>query len=109
MWRGASQASAGTEPPVSRYRPVDHHDNDCMPRFFFHVHNGHGEIPDDTGTELADNSAASRLAIDSVRSMVSEDARRGLIDLKGRVDVKDDSDNLLISVDFIEAFDLRLP
>ena len=41
--------------------------------------------------------------------MVSEDARRGVIDLKGRIDVKDAADNLLISVDFIEAFDLTLP
>ncbi len=80
-----------------------------MPRFFFHVHNGHGDIPDESGTDLADQSAASRLAVDSVRSMVSEDARRGVIDLKGRIDVKDAADNLLISVDFIEAFDLTLP
>ena len=80
-----------------------------MPRFFFHVHNGPGDIPDESGTDIADQSAASRLAVDSVRSMVSEDARRGVIDLKGRIDVKDAADNLLISVDFIEAFDLTLP
>jgi len=80
-----------------------------MPRFFFHIYNGHGDTPDDVGTDLEDQSAACRLAVDSVRSMVSEDARRGVIDLNGRIDIKDDSSNLLVTVKFLEAFELRLP
>lgn len=80
-----------------------------MPRFFFHVYNGHGDTPDEVGSDLEDQAAARRLAIDSVRSMISEDARRGSIDLKGRIDVMDGADNVLVIVDFVEAFDVRLP
>jgi hypothetical protein len=58
---------------------------------------------------MEDQAAARRLAIDSVRSMVSEDARRGVIDLKGRIDVKDNAENLLVTVAFAEAFDLHMP
>lgn len=80
-----------------------------MPRFFFHVYNGHGDTPDEAGSDLESQTAARTLALDSVRSMVSEDARRGVIDLKGRIDVKDTADNLLLTVEFVEAFDLRIP
>lgn len=80
-----------------------------MPRFFFFVYNGHGEIPDDVGSDLENQSSARRLAIDSVRSMIAEDARRGVIDLNGRIEVKDAAENVLVTVDFAEAFDLRLP
>lgn len=80
-----------------------------MPRFFFHIYNGHGNTLDDAGTDLADQASACRLAIDSVRSMVSEDARRGLIDLNGRIDVTDNRNNVLLTVEFAEAFDLHMP
>lgn len=80
-----------------------------MPRFFFHVYNGLADTPDEAGSELESQTAARQLALDSVRSMVSEDARRGVIDLKGRIEVKDTSDNLLLRVEFVEAFDLRIP
>jgi hypothetical protein len=81
----------------------------AMPRFFFHVYNGHGDTPDEVGSDLEDQSAARRLALDSVRSMVSEDARRGVIDLAGRIEVNDGSNNLLVTIDFLEAFELRMP
>lgn len=80
-----------------------------MPRFFFHVYNGHGDTLDEAGSELESQAAARQLAVDSVRSMVSEDARRGVIDLEGRIDVKDTSDNLLLRVEFVQAFDVRVP
>lgn len=80
-----------------------------MPHFYFHVYNGHGETLDDVGSDLEDQAAARRLAIDSVRSMISENARRGVLDLKGRIDVMDGSDNVLFIVEFLEAFDVRMP
>lgn len=80
-----------------------------MPRFFFNVYNGQGDTIDDVGSDMEDQAAARRMAVDSIRSMVSEDARRGMIDLKGRIEVKDQEDNLLVSVEFVEAFELRVP
>ncbi len=79
-----------------------------MPRFFFNVCNGHGDTIDEEGLELENQSAARRIAIDSIRSMVAEDARQGLIDLNARIEVKDDGDNALLIIAYREAFELRL-
>jgi hypothetical protein len=80
-----------------------------MPRFFFHVFNGNGETPDDAGIDLQDQSAARKIALDSIRSMIAEEARQGTIDLNGFIVLKDEPGNVLLTVDFIEAFELRLP
>lgn len=80
-----------------------------MPRFFFDVFNGTGNAPDEEGLDLADQSSARYLALDSVRSIVAEEARKGLIDLGGRIEVKDDAGELLLIVGFVEAFRLRMP
>jgi hypothetical protein len=80
-----------------------------MPHFFLHVFNGHGETHDEEGLDLEDQAAARQMALDSIRSMISEDARSGSIDLTGYIAIKDASDSFLLRVDFAEAFDLHLP
>ena len=80
-----------------------------MPRFFFHVSNGHGEIPDNEGLDLESQSAARVVALDSIRSMIAEDARQGVIDLTGHIRIHDDTNNELLSVQYAEAFKLQLP
>lgn len=80
-----------------------------MPRFFFHVFNGHGHTPDEEGVDLQDEAAAQRMALDSIRSIVSEEARKGVIDLDGYVDIVDGSAHSLVKVSFPEAFTLRMP
>lgn len=80
-----------------------------MPRFFFHVCNGGSHTPDDEGIDLAGQTAARGIAIESVRSMVAEDVRRGIIDLDGRIMIKDSAGNDILTVEFIEAFKLRTP
>lgn len=80
-----------------------------MPRFFFHVFNGLGHIGDEEGQDLEDQAEARRTAIDSVRSMVAEDVRAGTIDLCGRIEVMDAEENVLVTVAYPEAFELRLP
>lgn len=80
-----------------------------MPRFYFDVFNGHGEIRDDEGLDLQDHGAANRLALDSIRSMISEDARKGVIDLTGYISIRDGSSNVLSTFPFSEAFQVRMP
>jgi CRP-like cAMP-binding protein len=58
-------------------------------RYFIHLWNGIGFVEDEEGQELPDREAAIQSALDSVRSIVSEDARQGLIDLNGRVSIAD--------------------
>lgn len=78
-------------------------------QFFFHVFNGDGETPDDEGLDAADQAAAHTIALESVRSMVAEEARSGVIDLTGRIDVKDAAANVLLTVAFADAFRLKIP
>ncbi|MEJ5978087.1 hypothetical protein WG901_15655 [Novosphingobium sp. PS1R-30] len=79
-----------------------------MPRFFFHVHNGHGETHDDEGLDLPGQSHARSVAIDSIRSILAEEARHGLIDLQGHIDITEGAD-VLFTIAFTEAFELKLP
>ena len=79
-----------------------------MPRFFLDVINGHGKIPDEEGVALESQSAAVAIALDSIRSMVAEDARTGVIDLTGHIVVRDEANNTLLTIAFSEAFELRI-
>lgn len=79
-----------------------------MPRFFFHVHNGQGETHDEEGLDLPDQADARGVAIDSIRSIIAEEARQGMIDLQGHIDITEGAE-VLLCIDFIEAFELRLP
>lgn len=78
-----------------------------MVRFYFHIYNGHGETHDDEGVEI-DQAGARGMAMEGIRSIVSEEARDGLIDLTGRVDVVDRNGDVVFTTGFQEAFTLRL-
>jgi hypothetical protein len=80
-----------------------------MPRFFLHIHNGLGQLCDEEGSDVPDQASARILALDSIRSIVSEEARQGLIDLTGRIAIEDAAGNSLTDVCFPEAFELRVP
>ncbi|MBY8823480.1 DUF6894 family protein [Sphingomonas colocasiae] len=80
-----------------------------MPRFFLHIHNGHGLVHDEEGSDAPDQAGARVLALDSIRSIVAEEAREGLIDLTGRIAIEDEDGNPLSDVCFPDAFELRMP
>lgn len=80
-----------------------------MPRYFFNVTNGNGLTRDEEGIDLSDQASALKMAKDSIRSIVAEEALKGSLDLDGHVDVLDSSAALLERVSFAEAFTLRLP
>lgn len=80
-----------------------------MPRYFFNVSNGNGLTRDEEGVDLPDEAAARTMAMDSIRSIVSEEARKGMLDLDGYIDVLDISAVQLERIKFPEAFALRLP
>lgn len=79
-----------------------------MPRYFFEISNGNGFVPDEEGVDLQDQAAALHMAVDSIRSIISEEARKGVLDLDGHVDVRD-ADATLARVPFPDAFTIRLP
>lgn len=80
-----------------------------MPHYYFHVQNGHGFIRDEEGIDLEDEASAHAMAMDSIRSMVAEEVRKGVLDLDGYIDVLDHGSVCLTRIDFPEAFTIRFP
>lgn len=78
-----------------------------MPRFHLHLYNRTGCARDEEGAEAADLRDAARKAIDGIRGILSEEVRRGTLDLHGRVEVVSPDDELLRTVRFSEAVEVR--
>jgi hypothetical protein len=79
-----------------------------MARFYLHIRNGGGFSEDLEGLELPDLEAARLQAIDGIRSVLSEEARHGQIDLAGSIEIVDGDGNILLVVPFNEAVTLRV-
>jgi hypothetical protein len=78
-----------------------------MARFFLHINNGNGYSEDPEGQDLENLDAARDAAIEGVRSMLSEEARQGQLDLSGRIEIADADGNILLVVPFSDAVELR--
>ncbi|MEJ7934829.1 hypothetical protein WG907_11230 [Sphingobium sp. AN558] len=79
-----------------------------MTRFYLHLHNRIGFVRDYEGTELPDLESATRLAIDSIRDVLSEEVRAGHMDLRGHIDIVDDVQTILAVISFSSAIELHL-
>lgn len=80
-----------------------------MQRFFLNIFNRTGCSIDDEGHELSDLPAARSMAVEGIRSILSGEAREGMLDLCGRVEIADATGAILATVAFAEAFELHLP
>ena len=80
-----------------------------MPRYYFVVHDGQGNAPDDEGADLADVEAALLHAAAGARSMMSDSILRGELDLRAFIDVQDDDRNALARLYFGEAVNVQDP
>jgi hypothetical protein len=67
---------------------------------FLFFHSQRRDTPDDEGAECTDLDAARQLAIDSIHSMIAEEAREGSIDLTGRIEIRDADGNSLLLVGY---------
>ena len=76
--------------------------------FHLNIRNGIGLVEDEEGRDLFDLEAARLDAIEGIRSIISEEAKSGLVDLTGQIEICDDAGNLLCLVRYADAFDLRL-
>ena len=79
-----------------------------MQRFFLHLRNRMGFVPDEEGRELTDLGAAEALAIGSIRSILKDEIDAGRIDLNGRIDIADSGGHVLAVVPFHTAVELTL-
>ena len=78
-----------------------------MPRFFFHIRNGNGFTEDEEGQELADRGDAEKVAVRSARFLLAEEAREGEIDLRGRLEVVDESGGDVVTVPFADVLGFK--
>ena len=78
-----------------------------MPRFHLNLYNGLGLTADEEGVELADAAAAREEAVRSIRSLVSEEAKQGHIDLSGRVEIIAENGDHVTTIRFAEAVALQ--
>lgn len=79
-----------------------------MPRFYFHLHDRFGAVPDPDPRELPDLDMVRAQALKGARSIICEDVREGRVDLTGRIDVFDGAGKLVLSLPFTEAVELVL-
>lgn len=79
-----------------------------MPHYYLHISNGIGNVRDEEGVDLPGVPDARERAIDGIRSIVSEEAREGRIDLAGEIVICNAAGDSLLAVPFREAFDIRL-
>ena len=79
----------------------------AMPRYYLHICNGTGFVEDEEGRELADESAAPAEAILAARDVMSADLRRGELDLSSFIEVEDEGRNLLFTLTFADAIEIK--
>ena len=75
-----------------------------MPHYHLHLHNAHVDASDEEGMDLTDLAEAQSRAIEGIRDFLSHELKAGKIDMRGQVDIADDSGTILHSVQFSEAF-----
>jgi len=80
-----------------------------VPRYYFVVHDGQGNAPDDEGAELADVETALLHAAAGARSIMRDSILRGDLDLGAFIDVQDDDRNALARLYFGEAVNVQDP
>jgi hypothetical protein len=78
-----------------------------MQHFYFHLYNHVGFVRDHEGQQLPDLDQAREQARREIRSIVSEEAKEGVIDLTGRVEIAGGAGEILEVVLFAQAVELR--
>ena len=79
----------------------------AMGRFHFNVRNGSGYTQDDEGQEVSNLDEVRRRAVEGARSLLSAEALTGDLDLRGRIEVTDETGELVITVTFRDALDVK--
>ena len=71
-----------------------------MPRYFFHVRDGH-DMPDDIGTELPNAQEARVQAVDLAGRLITEQARTFADGTQWHLEVTDERGMILFRLDFM--------
>lgn len=77
-----------------------------MPRLFSDLVNRVGRVRDPEGREVADLDELRAVALVSMRSILCEDVGEGYIDLRGRIEVRDEAGERVLVVGFEESVEI---
>ena len=75
-----------------------------MSRYFFHIRDDDGIIPDEEGTECDSAAEAKREAMLSIRDLVANGAKAGRFDMCRFIDMADADGNVVETIPFGAAF-----
>ena len=78
-----------------------------MPRFYFHICDGHGFTEDEEGVELPDEAATRKQAVAAARDIMANDLREGELDLTSFIEVEDEAHRLLFTLTFAEVVTVK--
>ena len=78
-----------------------------MPLFYFHVCDGTGFVEDEEGRELDDEETARAEALKGARSIMADDVQRGQLDFSSFIEVEDEAHQLLFTITFAEAVEVK--
>ena len=76
-----------------------------MPRYFMHLVDGTDVLLDPDGVEISEEKVTAK-ALTCARDCMAHDVRDGKLDLRYRIDVHDQGDNVVHSLPFTEAVKL---
>ena len=77
-----------------------------MPRYFLHLRDGNDETLDPEGRDLADMDELRETVLREARDVISGDVKKGLVDLRFRIDAEDEDGKILYSLPFSGALSI---
>jgi hypothetical protein len=77
-----------------------------LARYFLHLRDGTDEVLDPEGMEFATMDALRNEVLVSARDIMSADIRRGVLDLRFRIDAETESGELVYTFPFKHAFNI---
>jgi hypothetical protein len=74
-----------------------------MPRFYLHLCDGGGFLPDEDGLEFADLQVAREAAILGLRDTMAGEIWKGELDIGALIEIEDEHGQLVDTVHFADA------
>lgn len=74
-----------------------------MPRYFFHLKDGHDRLIDEVGRLIDDPAQIDTIALKEARALIAEEAKEGSINLNQRLEVFDEGGSMVRVMQFRDA------
>jgi hypothetical protein len=78
-----------------------------MPVYHLHLINARVDAEDTEGLDLPSLDVARAKAIEGIRGFLGHEVMMGKLDLRGRIDIENDSGGVLATIPFGEAVTIR--